>query len=83
MSDRVTTTIPAERLPEEIRAQLHARPLPGQPFRVTVEAIEETDAEKMGSLRARIARGLAEADRGELLDEDEVFGPLQARYPEA
>jgi|AGTN01.3.fsa_nt_gi hypothetical protein len=82
MRDRATATMPAEELPKDVRARLRARPIPGQPFTVTAEPAEETDAEKLAALQAHVARGLADADAGRVFSHDEVFGELKARYPE-
>jgi predicted transcriptional regulator len=82
MPERTTATAPAGASPMEIRAGLHARPLPGTRYRMTVEPVEETDAGKAAALREHVMRGLAEADAGELVDEDAVFTDLQKKYPD-
>lgn len=82
MSDKVTVTVRAEELPKSLAAGLIVRPIPGTLYRVTAEPVEETEAEKLASLRAHVMRGLADAEAGRLSDEDEVFAELQAKYPD-
>lgn len=80
MSDKLSATIAAEALPREITALMSHRPAPGTRFRITVEAAEETEAEKLERLRTHIGQSLREADQGELIEEEAVFGPLLAQY---
>lgn len=81
--EKVTMTVRAEELPRAVLAKLTARPAPGSRYVVTAElAEEETDEERIAALRADIALGIADADAGRMYDEEEVFGELQARYPE-
>lgn len=78
MPERVTTTVRAESLPEEIRAKLRPRPIPGTRYRVTAEPVEDTEAEKLAALRAGLQKGLAEIDAGLGIEEDDAFRHLDA-----
>ncbi len=49
-------------------------------YRVTIE--EPGQNAKLAALRAHVAKGLAEAESGHLLDESEMFDALQRKYPD-
>ncbi|HEY0836794.1 MAG TPA: hypothetical protein VGE72_22985 [Azospirillum sp.] len=82
MPAKVTAIIRAEELPKSVAAQFPKYPIPGTRYRVIAEPVDETDEEKLAWLRAAVAEGMAEADAGRLLDEDEVFSMLQAKFPD-
>ena len=54
----------------------------GSATEVVREALRrmEEDVEKLKALRAQIQEGLDDANAGRLLDGDEVFADLRARY---
>jgi len=82
MPERTTAIIPASALPPEIRAKLGDHPFPGARYRVTVEPAEAKDDDKLAALRDHLRSALAQADGGDLLDEDDVFADLQKKYPD-
>lgn len=82
MPERTTVIVPVSALPLEIRAKLGDRPFPGARYRVTVEPAEMQDDDKLAALRDHVRSALAQADDGDLLDEDDVFADLQKKYPD-
>lgn len=80
MPNRATVTILANHLPEEARAALPERPIPGTRYRVTVEEIEETDDEKLAALRAHIQASID--DPRPSIPGDVVFAEARARIEE-
>lgn len=79
MPNQAVETIPAEHLPPEFRAKL--RPIPGTRYRVTVEEIEETDAEKLEALRADLQKGRDQINAGLGVPAEKVFEELKKRFP--
>ena len=80
MSERYTGTIPAEAVSPEIAQALSLRPIPGSRYRVTVEAVDETDEEKRGALRAAIQTGRDEIAAGLAIDGEDVLARLRAKH---
>lgn len=78
MPEKTTVEMRAEELPESLRALLPERPIPGTPYRVTIEPIEDREA-KLAALRRDIDEGIADADAGRVVDGDVAFARLRAR----
>jgi len=78
----VTTTVRAEELPAPVLARFATRPEPGSLYVLTAKPANETDGEKLAALRKHVRLGVADADAGRIYSDDEVFGDLQAKYPE-
>ena len=76
----ITIELSGSELPDSIVARLPERPAADARFIVTVETAL-SDEEMLAALRRDIEDGLADADAGRLLDADEVFAKLKARYP--
>lgn len=77
---QVTTTILAEELPRAVAAALPFRPQAGTRFRVTVEPAEESEDERVQSLRDDIAVGMDDAEAGRTTDGEQVFERLIKRF---
>ncbi len=67
-------------LPDALASTLPSGRIPGMRYRLTVEELGQ-DA-KLAALREHEARGLAQADAGQFVDEDEFFYDLQKQYPD-
>lgn len=80
MPNRATVTVPAHHLPEEARAALPQRPIPGTRYRVTVEEIEETDEEKRDALRRVLQERRESVAAGNAVDGEEMFARLRAKH---
>ncbi len=80
---KVTLTLGVDELPTVILAKLGTRPPPGTRYVVTAEVVEDTDAERIAALRADIAAGIAEADAGRVIDGEDLFRELEARFGSA
>lgn len=78
MPDRVTATVHFDHLPPEIQAKLRERPIPGTRYRVTAEPAEESDGERLDSLRADLQAGRDDlrAGQGEPLDMQAIIAEL-------
>lgn len=81
MAEKVSATIRAEELPESLVTKLGGRPSPGTRFRVTAEAVDETDEEKLESLRADLREGRQAIEEGRVVDAETVFSRLLSKYP--
>lgn len=82
-SSKVTATIPAEELPRAGAAALPVRPPAGTRFRVTVEAVDESEEERRQSLKNDVAVGLEDADAGRTTDGEMLFDRLIDKYAKA
>ncbi len=49
-------------------------------YRLTIEELSEEA--KLAALREHVAKGIAQADAGQFVDEDEFFDDLQKKYPD-
>ncbi len=67
-------------LPDALASTLPGARIPGMRYRLTIEELGQ-DA-KLAALREHVARGLAQADAGQFVDEDEFFDDLQKQYPD-
>lgn len=80
MPDKVTATIRAEDLPKSLAAKLSKRPIPGTRYRVTAEPVEETEKEKLASLRADLQEGIDALDAGHWEDGEAVLARFKEKY---
>lgn len=78
--ERVTATIRAEELPKEVAAKFAARPIPGTPYRVTVEVLDESDGERLEALRRGVQIGRQQIAAGQGIAGETVFSRLRAEY---
>ncbi len=76
---KVTVVVSASELPDVVANTLPGGRIPGMRYRLTVEELSQEA--RLVALREHVAKGIAQADAGQLLDEDEVFGDLQKEYP--
>ncbi len=77
---KVSMVVSAADLPEALANTLPGGRVPGMRYRLTVE--ELTQDARLAALREHVAKGIAQADAGELLDDNEVFEELQKKYPD-
>ena len=56
-------------------------PSPAQVVSEALKLLESLESADLEELRREIARGIEQADRGELIDGEEVFRELRRRYP--
>ena len=75
-----TAEMRAETLRQEFAALVEGQPLRARRYRVTLEEVEETDAEKLAALKADIAVGLKELDDGLGLDGETALAELRAEF---
>jgi predicted transcriptional regulator len=68
----------AETLAQEFATLVKRQSLHARRYRVTLEEVEESDAEKLALLKADIAAGLKEADEGRCVDGETMFAQLRA-----
>jgi len=81
MPEKITVEMRAEELPESITARMKERPIPGMPYRVTVEAVDDREA-KLAALRRDIDEGIAdlEAGRSQEFDVEEFLAEMHRRH---
>lgn len=80
MPTKVTAIVRAEDLPKAVAAQFPEYPIPGTRYRLIAEPVDETDEEKLASLRADVRKGREQLAAGLGIDGDEVFAQLRARF---
>jgi predicted transcriptional regulator len=70
----------AETLAQEFATLVKRQSLHARRYRVTLEEVEESDAEKLALLKADIAAGLKEADEGRCVDGETALRALHAKH---
>jgi hypothetical protein len=80
MPDKITVEMRAEDLPENLRALLPER-IPGMPYRVTLEPVEDREA-KLAALRRDIDEGIRASEEGRTqeLDVEALITRLHRRH---
>lgn len=70
----------AEDLPDSITARMKQRPIPGMPYRVTIEPVED-EAEKLEALKRDILAGVADIEAGRVapLDTEVLIARLHRK----
>ncbi|HYH20225.1 MAG TPA: hypothetical protein VD995_16570 [Azospirillum sp.] len=81
MPAKMTATVRGEEIPRSLAVRLPEHPIPGMRYRMTLEPVEETDEEKLASLRADLQEGRDAIRAGRVVPADTVFARLLAQYP--
>ncbi|HYG85621.1 MAG TPA: type II toxin-antitoxin system ParD family antitoxin [Azospirillum sp.] len=81
MPEKITVEMRAEELPESIKARMKERPVPGMPYRVTVEPVDDREA-KLEALRRDLMEGIEdlEAGRSRQFDVEEFLAEMHHRH---
>lgn len=82
MPEKITVQMRAEELPDSIKARLKETLIPGMPYRVTVEPVDDQAAKREALLRD-LEEGIADLEAGRVVDGDTFFAELRAKYPDA
>ncbi|MBF0356550.1 MAG: hypothetical protein HQL43_15060 [Alphaproteobacteria bacterium] len=78
MRQSASVMIEADKLPKEFASVLRERPVRGSHLRITVEELEESDEQKLATLRAAIQKGRDEFSAGLAIDGETMFAELEA-----
>ncbi|HYH23428.1 MAG TPA: hypothetical protein VD995_32835 [Azospirillum sp.] len=68
MPEKITVEMRVENLPESLRALLPER-IPGMPYRVTLEPVDDPEA-KLAALRRDLDEGIADVESGQVEELD-------------
>ncbi|HYH39721.1 MAG TPA: hypothetical protein VD860_15990 [Azospirillum sp.] len=81
MPERITVEMRAEDLPDSIKARLKNDLIPGMPYRVTVEPVEDLDA-KREALQRDLQEGIDDIEAGRVaeFDVDDFLAEMHARH---
>lgn len=69
MPEKITVEMRAEDLPDSIKARLKGDFIPGMPYRVTVEPVDDQDAKRDALLRD-LQEGIDDIEAGRVVDFD-------------